>query len=285
MEQVEQPVGVPARGIPLCLQLGTAVLACCALGCQGAPRNTPGQEGDDAAHTAHWGYGEDDGPAVWASMSPEFALCGSGKEQSPVDLSEAVSADDPELETDYQPVTLKIAHHEHVAEVLNNGHTIQVNYDEGSTLRIGDLEYELKQFHFHAPSEHTIDGRHSPMEMHLVHQGAAGLGVLGVLVEEGAFNPAFDPIWTHLPREPGAAEHVEHVTVDIDDLLPSSRRAYRYRGSLTTPPCSEGVSWLVAVEPIELSSDQISAFTSIVNPNNRPVQPLHERSLMVDRVH
>ena len=238
-----------------------------------------------AGHTAHWSYEAGSGPSEWAGLNPDYALCGSGAEQSPIDLSGAVATELKPLAREYQSASVRIIRHEHVVDVVDNGHTIQVNYDDGSVLRIGDKTFELAQYHFHAPSEHTVDGRHSPMEMHLVHQSASGeLAVVGVLIDEGEHNAAFDPIWAQLPDEPGEELHLENVNVNVDDMLPEDHRTYRYMGSLTTPPCSEGVNWFVAVEPIQLSADQIGAFTAIINNNNRPVQPLGERALVVDRV-
>jgi carbonic anhydrase len=229
-----------------------------------------------AGSKTHWGYDQENGSADWAKLSPDYALCGEGRQQSPVDLRQPVPAEQPEVVRDYKPVSLRIRRHEHVVDIIDNGHTIQVNDDQGSTLRIGETLYELKQYHFHAPSEHSVDGRHFPMEMHLVHQSAKGeLAVLGVFIAEGAHNPAFDPVWANLPRQPGQEVHLEHVTVNVGHLLPERHQAYRYRGSLTTPPCSEGVRWLVASHPIALSTAQIAAFTSIFLGNNRPVQPTH----------
>ena len=248
----------------------------------------PAHEGGNAEHgggPVHWGYEESNGPAVWAELSPAYGLCRDGREQSPVDISRAQARQHPELLLAYRPARLEIIRHEHVVDVVDNGHTIQVNYDEGSTLTVGETSYDLKQYHFHAPSEHTVDGAHFPMEMHLVHQSADGaLAVLGVLIAEGAKNSAFEPIWSNLPDEPGETWHLDHLSVNVDDLLPAGHGTYRYSGSLTTPPCSEGVSWFVVVEPIELSAEQIGAFTSIFSGNNRPVQPLHDRMVAVDRV-
>ncbi len=233
----------------------------------------------------HWGYGEDDGPMHWAALSPDYATCASGREQSPIDLVAATTGEQAGMSRNYKAASLRIIRHEHIVDVIDNGHTIQINYDEGSTLQIGEASYELKQYHFHSPSEHTIEGQHLPMEMHLVHQSTEGeLAVLGVFIEEGDHNPAFEPVWANLPDEVGEEVHHQHVAVNVDDLLPADHKTVRYQGSLTTPPCSEGVSWFVAVESIELSADQIAAFTSIFQGNNRPVQPLNDRTVFVDRV-
>ena len=240
---------------------------------------------EHGAGPAHWGYGEDDGPANWAALSSDYVTCASGREQSPIDIAAATTDDPMQMSKDYKAGSLNIIRQEHVVDVINNGHTIQVNYDEGSNLQFGGVSYELKQYHFHAPSEHTIEGRHYPMEMHLVHQSAAGeLAVLGALIEQGNHNPAFEPVWANLPDEVGEEVHHQQLAVNVDDLLPVDHNTYRYRGSLTTPPCSEGVSWFVAVEPIELSANQIAAFTAIFQGNNRPTQPLNDRTVFVDRV-
>ncbi len=268
--------------------------ACSPQSPDGPATTTTSETLDSAAHTpttehragpVHWGYGEGDGPANWAALSSDYVTCASGREQSPIDIAGATTGESMQMSKDYKAGSLKIIRQEHVVDVIDNGHTIQVNYDEGSNLQLGDTTYELKQYHFHAPSEHMIEGRHFPMEMHLVHQSSdGGLAVLGVLIQEGNHNPAFEPVWANLPTTVGDEAHHQHVTVNVDDLLPMSHETYRYRGSLTTPPCSEGVSWFVAVQPIELSTDQIAMYTSIFQGNNRPVQPLNNRTVFLDRV-
>jgi carbonic anhydrase len=141
------------------------------------------------------------------------------------------------------------------------------------------------QYHFHSPSEHTVKGQHHPMEMHLVHKSADNkLAVIGVFIDEGAHNAAFDPIWSNLPDTKGEEVHVENVMVDVNQLLPASMESYRYDGSLTTPPCSEGVKWIVMTTPIQMSAEQINAFRAIISGNNRPVQPLNSRVVETDRV-
>jgi carbonic anhydrase len=172
-----------------------------------------------------------------------------------------------------------------VADGINNGHTIQITYEGADTLTIGDQSYSLMQYHFHHQSEHTVKGAHFPMEMHLVHKGASGqLAVLGVFIQQGAHNAAFDPIWNNLPASKGVETHYGSVNVDVDKLLPADRASYRYDGSLTTPPCSEGVRWIVMTTPIELSAAQIEAFTAIIHDNNRPTQALNRRTVLTEAV-
>jgi len=233
-----------------------------------------------------WHYEGDEGPEHWGSISPKFASCQNGRAQSPIDIVAPSGRDASDaIALTFAPATLRIVHQEHVADAINNGHTIQVNYSEGDTLTVGGRAYRLVQYHFHAASEHTVNGRQFPMEMHLVHTDAEGqLAVIGVLIVEGAHNAAFDPIWTNLPATKGVEHHLEHVTVDVDALLPAVRTTYRYDGSLTTPPCSEGVKWFVMTTPIALSPAQIGAFTALFHGNNRPVQPLNGRPVLTEQV-
>ena len=238
-----------------------------------------------APKTPHWSYGAEHGPAQWGELCPEFSACGDGRSQSPIDITGAASAKLPALATSYQPAELRIVHHEHQADVVNNGHTVQVNYPGGSTLSVDGQTFDLLQYHFHSPSEHTVEGTRFPMEMHLVHKSADGkLAVVGAFIAEGEANAAFEPVWANLPKEKGTEVHHEHVQVDVDALLPLDRTTYRYDGSLTTPPCSEGVKWIVLATPIALSPQQIAAFRAIVKDNNRPTQPLNGRKIVTDRV-
>ena len=176
-------------------------------------------------------------------------------------------------------------HHDNMADGINNGHTIQVDYVGANTLTLGSVQYQLVQYHFHGPSEHTVDGKHFPMEMHMVHKAADGrLAVVGVLIAEGVHNKAFEPLWANLPAQKGARTHFPAIKVNVDALLPGTRTSYRYAGSLTTPPCTEGVSWIVLTNPIQLSAGQIGAFTRLVKHNNRPVQMLNGRTILTDAV-
>lgn len=231
----------------------------------------------------HWGYGEDNGPAHWGEMNAAWSSCSAGMKQSPIDIANAMSGDQPAISMNFEPADLQVVHQEHALEALDNGHTIQVNYDGGENLAVGDWSFKLLQFHFHSPSEHTVDGEHFPMEMHLVHQSESGkLAVIGVFIEEGAHNHVFDDVWQNLPDEKGEKVHLQSRQLDVDQMLPENSTSYRYHGSLTTPPCSEGVAWIVMTDPIQFDADQISAFQAVFTGNNRPTQPLNDRDLIVD---
>jgi carbonic anhydrase len=231
----------------------------------------------------HWSYEGKTGPSNWGALTEKWELCKNGTGQSPINIDKTRKADLPELVADFEPAQLKILHSTHVADAINNGHTIQVSYAGADSLSIGDKEFQLVQYHFHGPSEHTVRGKHFPMEMHLVHKSKGGkLAVLAVLIEEGKHNAAFDPIWDNLPKTKDSENHFEKVNVDVDQLLPSVKTTYRYDGSLTTPPCSEGVKWIILTAPIQLSNQQISAFQNIIHHNNRPVQRLNGREVVTD---
>lgn len=231
--------------------------------------------GDAAAVNAkpHWAYEGAVGPAAWGTLSEEYAVCSTGMSQSPIDIKKYQPIGLEDIAFNYQPEGMK---------VKNNGHTIQANVDAGSTITLDNVTYNLLQFHFHTPSEHTLLGRALPMEMHLVHKDAEGnLAVVGVLINVGAANANYSEIWKHMPA---VADEEQPVPAPLDPvtLLPKDRRAYRYSGSLTTPPCSEGVNWLLLANPIQMSAEQIAAFKMLFPLNARPVQPLHDRPVLVD---
>ncbi len=222
-------------------------------------------------HDSGWGYTGHAGPEHWANISKEFALCGKGKEQSPINISGAKTSNLPVIQFDYKPDSL---------EILNNGHTIQVNHAAGSSITVGGEKYELLQFHFHTPSENIVGGKAFPKEMHLVHKSAKGqLAVVGVFAKAGNKNTALDKIWEHMPSKVGDKKMVASISVNAAELLPADRSYYSFNGSLTTPPCSEGVKWMVLKTPIEASNAQIKQFTKVIGSNARPVQPIHAREL------
>jgi carbonic anhydrase len=218
-----------------------------------------------AQHDPHWSYEGKDGPAQWGTLSPEFASCSSGQHQSPIDIPATT-----ELSSD----TISFAYAPGALDIVNNGHTVQVNYGSGSSVGIRGKRYNLLQFHFHSPSEHRVAGRHEEMEMHFVHRDAEGkLAVIAVLIREGAKNSAYEPVLRNLPQSAGKPISIASVSLDSERLLPASRAYWSYAGSLTTPPCTEGVTWIVLKDAVELSRAQIDAFTAIHHNNARPLQP------------
>ncbi len=253
--------------LTVCLLVFMLFLAACS-GSQTADGGTA-----DDAHDVHWGYEGEGGPEHWGDLEPEFAVCGTGVEQSPIDITNAADVDLANIGFDYGETAVNI---------LNNGHTIQVNYDEGSHIEVDGKTYNLLQFHFHTPSEHEIDDQLAAGEMHLVHQSADGdYAVVGVLINEGAENSAFVPVWDNLPDHETEAM-VTGASVNAADLLPDTLTYNNYPGSFTTPPCTEGVNWMVLTNPVEMSADQIAAFSNIIGHNNRPAQPLGDRAIEED---
>lgn len=221
-----------------------------------------------------WGYEVENGPDVWARLSPEYQLCSAGIHQSPIDIVNPTPTKLSPITFNYQSTSLNIQ---------NTSNTITVAYQQGSWIEVDGTNYDLIEFHFHAPSEHTVAGNLYDMEMHLVHKSEDGrLAVIGVLIKRGSINTAFNPFWNYLPSTTGESKQIKSVILNAYDLLPSKKQTYRYDGSLTTPPCSEGVKWFVLTTPIEMSHSQIAAFKSIMSGNNRPVQPLNGRELLVD---
>ncbi len=163
--------------------------------------------------------------------------------------------------------------------IINNGHTIQINYASGSSIRIRDKRYELNQFHFHHPSEETIKGKRFPMEVHLVHSDTDGnLAVVSVLLEEGSANPLIESLWGLAPKVAGAEKAGGNMQINVADLLPTNRSYFTFGGSLTTPPCTEGVSWFVLKTPVTISSKEVATFAEIYPYDERPTQPLNGRT-------
>ncbi len=245
-------------------------------------------------HGAHWGYTGSTGPEAWSGLAEEYVLCGSGKRQSPVDILSETPADLYPLVFQYQDIPL---------QVLNNGHTLQANYDTSgpdvtvniggkpypvkakpvynSLLKLGDVSYKLLQLHFHTPSEHARNGIRYAMEVHLVHKSADGnLAVVGVLLDRGRENPVLKKILDNASGEINAVKRVKGVTLNASDLLPADREVFYYSGSLTTPPCSENVNWMVMKNPVEVSDAQVKAFDRLIGENARPLQPMHWRTML-----
>jgi carbonic anhydrase len=239
------------------------------------PSGHPAQH--PAAHPAghHWGYEGAEGPQKWGSLEKEFAACATGRHQSPIDIQDPEPADLPAIQFDYQPSPLKM---------IDNGHTIQVNFAPGSRITVGQDTYELVQLHFHHPGENTMDKRAFPMEAHLVHKDAQGrLAVVALLLQEGKANAFLATLWEHMPTAKGQEQAANGVTIDPSTFLPQDRGYDTFPGSLTTPPCSEGVTWFVLKTPVEVGKEQVNRFAQIYKMNARPVQPLNDRVVQATR--
>jgi carbonic anhydrase len=223
----------------------------------------------------HWTYQGHGGPEEWGSLNSEFGTCKLGKLQSPIDIHGAQVADLQAIKFNYQPSVLKI---------IDNGHTIQVNYAPGSSINVGGARYELVQFHFHRPSEEKVDGKSFSMVAHLVHRNSAGkLAVVAVLLDKGGASELIDTLWKNIPREKEKEMVVASVTIDVTKLLPQNKGYYTFQGSLTTPPCSEDVTWFVLKTPLPIANDEIAAFGKIYALNARPVQPLNGRVIQTTK--
>ncbi|MEQ1569258.1 MAG: carbonic anhydrase family protein [Myxococcota bacterium] len=239
-------------------------------------KSTSSSKAKVVEHAApHWTYEGDEGPSHWGELAPEFETCSSGHAQTPIDLNtryaESVGLDDAVFH--YHPVPAKI---------VNNGHTIQVNLEVGNAIEIDSTYYELVQFHLHTPSEHRVNGKPYPMELHLVHKDAAGhLAVMGVFVTEGEENQALASVFDNMSGKV-AQEKALSDAYDPAAILPEDHRFFRYTGSLTTPPCSEDVRWMVLGASISASAEQIEKFHGLFENNARPVQALNGRTVLVD---
>lgn len=223
-----------------------------------------------AAEGAHWSYEGAGGPSRWGDLDAASRVCSAGAQQSPVDISGSIGAKLP-------PLQFKWARR--AATIVNNGHTIQLNFGEGSTLTVGKEHYTLLQVHFHRPSEHMIGGKNFPMEAHFVHRNAAGnLAVVGVMMTAGKANAVFKKIVQTMP--PAKGEKPADPGIDPNALLPAQRGYFRYPGSLTTPPCSEIVDWNVLASPIAVDEADIAAFAKLYAMNARPVQKSNRRFVL-----
>jgi carbonic anhydrase len=227
-----------------------------------------------SAGADEWGYRGEHGPQHWGKLKPEFQACSSGTKQTPIDLRAPATGTANTVKREYQAMPLALIH---------NGHTVQVNAAPGSGVTLDGARFELLQFHFHHPSEHTRSGEFATLEAHFVHRNAAGqLAVLGVFLEtDGKTHAALEPIWAALPDRAGPERGVPGVTIEPERLFPAGHSHFRYDGSLTTPPCSEGVSWVIYAEPVEISRAQATRFVKLFPLNARPVQPLNGRALLI----
>ena len=215
------------------------------------------------ASDVDWSYDGPSGPAAWARLQPEFAKCAGGLRQSPIDIRDGIAVQLDPVKFDYHPSAFR---------VIDNGHTVQVNVAPGNTIEVMGRRFELQQFHFHRPSEEHVAGRQFDMSAHLVHKDAEGrLAVVAVLLERGGAQPVVQSVWNNLPLEKGE-ELAAPTPIDLQQLLPADRGYYTYMGSLTTPPCSEGVLWMVMKQPVPVSAEQVGIFSRLYPMNARPVQ-------------
>jgi carbonic anhydrase len=224
-----------------------------------------------AGATPDWGYADAQAPEYWAKLNSNYQAC-RGVNQSPINISQTVKADLPALQFDYVSTAQSI---------INNARTVQVNFNAGSSLQLDGQAFGLKQFHLHSPSENTVNGQAYPMEMHLVHAAPTGeLTVVAMMFQEGQENKKLAKLWKELPQQAGDAIELKQHDIAAA-FLPSDLSYYRFNGSLTTPPCSEGVRWIVLKEVQQASKAQIQAFAALMqHPNNRPVQAQNARLVL-----
>ncbi len=222
----------------------------------------------------HWDYEGEGGPDNWAKIDPKNTTCAVGKRQSPIDIRDGIKVDLDPIKFNYRPSNFR---------VVDNGHTIQVDLGD-SSINLTGKNYELVQFHFHRPSEEKINGQRFDMVAHLVHRSDEGqLAVVAVLLERGSENPFIQTVWNNLPLEKKTSVTPPNTLLDLSTLLPSTRSYYTYMGSLTTPPCTEEVLWLVMKQPVQVSQEQINIFSRLYRNNARPIQPGNGRLVKEDR--
>lgn len=226
---------------------------------------------DAFAEGAHWSYAGHGGPNEWAELDAANEACSAGTQQSPINIVNSIKATLPPLRVHWS---------KRAETIVNNGHTIQVGLADGSRLVAPGGEYKLVQFHFHHPSEHQINGKTYPMEIHFVHANATGgLAVVGVLIETGRANAVFDKIVSTMPGVEGPPVKAD-AAINPNGLLPAKLTYYRYSGSLTTPPCSENVDWLLLTHPIQASADSVAAYAKLYSEDARPVQNSNRRFVL-----
>ena len=236
-----------------------------------AAKPAPAVQASGHGSNTPWAYQGPAGPQTWGGLRPEFKLCGAGQRQSPIDIRSG-------LAVDLEPV--KFAYQASRFGVIDNGHTVQANLASGNHIELGGKRFELVQMHFHRPSEERIDGRQFEMSVHLVHKDDQGrLAVVAVLMDKGEAQPAVQQVWNNLPLE-RHEESAARVMLDPSEILPADRKYYTYMGSLTTPPCSEGVQWVVMRQPVSMSAEQLELFARIYPMNARPVQQATGRRIL-----
>ncbi len=252
------------------IAIGTILLIS---GCsEDTPKVEDGVKHETKHHSKHWGYSGDVSPAHWGELDEKFKMCSEGKQQTPIDIKANKDIDLPALDLKYTKGSKNI---------IDNGHAVQVNVESGNIFNIDGTPYELKQFHFHTPSENHINGKSYPLEAHFVHATKDGkLAVIAVMFEEGTMNPTLTKIIKKFPLEHNKAVPLTLSKEYIDVVMPTQREYYKFMGSLTTPPCSEQVKWFVFKTPQTASKVQIEAIHKQINEmNNRPIQPINGREI------
>lgn len=230
--------------------------------------------GPDYSHV-HWGYAGLGAPENWDKLDPKYATCAVGKRQSPIDIRGGIKVDLEPIRFDYRPSEFRI---------IDNGHTVQVTVAEGNSITLQGRNYPLVQFHFHRPSEERVNGKAYDMVAHLVHKDYDNsYAVIAVLMERGSEHPVIQTLWNYMPLEVGMEAAPPNVYLDLGKLLPENREYYTYMGSLTTPPCTENVLWMVMKNPIPVSPQQIGIFSRLYPHNARPVQPVNDRLIKESR--
>ncbi|QOY50893.1 carbonic anhydrase [Candidatus Sulfurimonas baltica] len=228
-------------------------------------------------HGTHWGYTGHEGPENWGNLDPKNFMCKDGRNQSPVNISSDVIVTTAEgLDK------IKFSYTTEAAEVINNGHTIQVNVKPGSSIEVDGTQFDLKQFHFHTPSENQIEGKHFPLEAHFVHVSEKGeLAVVALMFEDGEENKLIKKVWNQMSDQAGETSSCGVSAAKARDFLPQNKDYYRFDGSLTTPPCSEGVRWLVLQNYSHVNKEQVAKFKEVMHGNdNRPIQPINARKVL-----
>lgn len=271
--QPSVPVPPEADAHPLVLPASASATALPQRAAQAAALHQPG-----AAHAhakIHWSYEGAGGPENWGKLSRDNVACSSGKRQSPIDIRDGVRVDLEPIQFAYRPSNFS---------VVDNGHTVQVSLAGGGGISLLGKSYQLIQFHFHRPAEERINGKRFDMVAHLVHKSDDGkLAVLAVLLEQGGENQLIQTVWNNLPLEKNEDVKPPSMMLDLSGLLPDNRSYYTYMGSLTTPPCSEGVLWLVLKQPQQISVEQLQIFSRLYRNNARPVQPAASRLIKESR--
>jgi carbonic anhydrase len=238
------------------------------------PAAEPVVENPAAHMDVHWAYEGGGAPVNWGKLRSEYATCGTGQRQSPIDIREGIKVNLETIRFEYKPTQFRI---------IDNGHTLQVNVGEGMAMHVMGKRYELIQFHFHRPAEERVNGKLYDMVVHLVHKNDEGqLAVIAVLLEKGSEHPLIQTLWNNMPLERDM-EVSPAEPIDLVQLLPEIRSYWTYMGSLTTPPCTEGVLWMVMKQPLQVSADQIAIFSRLYRNNARPVQPSNGRLIKESR--